>query len=50
MFVGLPARLVLKLRRAGLRRRAGRLAMVGDPAHARRLAERWLASLEKRVS
>ena len=50
VFVGLPARLVLKLRRAGLRRRAGRLAMVGDPAHARRLAERWLASLEKRVS
>lgn len=43
VFVGLPARLVLKLRRAGLRREAGRLAVVADQRRALRLAERWLA-------
>nr|WP_298249182.1 C4-dicarboxylic acid transporter DauA [uncultured Halomonas sp.] len=43
VFVGLPARLVLKLRRAGLRREAGQLAVVADQRRALRLAERWLA-------
>ncbi|MFO8046374.1 MAG: C4-dicarboxylic acid transporter DauA [Halomonas sp.] len=43
IFVGMPARMVIKLRRAGLRREAGRLAMVSSQAHASRLAERWLA-------
>ncbi|WP_027962328.1 C4-dicarboxylic acid transporter DauA [Halomonas halodenitrificans] len=43
VFVGLPARLVLKLRRAGLRREAGQLAVVADQHRALRLAERWLA-------
>lgn len=43
IFVGLPSRMVLKLKRAGLRREPGRLAMVASQAHAGRLAERWLA-------
>ncbi|MFB9145432.1 C4-dicarboxylic acid transporter DauA [Halomonas alkalicola] len=43
IFVGLPARMVIKLKRAGVRREAGRLAMVASQAHAARLAERWLA-------
>ena len=43
IFVGMPARMVIKLRRAGLRREAGRLAMVSSQAQACRLAERWLA-------
>ncbi|WP_299235064.1 C4-dicarboxylic acid transporter DauA [uncultured Halomonas sp.] len=43
VFVGLPAPLILKLRRAGLHREAGRLAMVTNQGHALRLAERWLA-------
>lgn len=44
VFVGLPARLVLKLRRAGIRREPGRLAVVADQARALRLARRWLAT------
>lgn len=43
IFFGLPPRMVIKLRRAGLRRETGRLAMVAGQAHAVRLAERWLA-------
>ncbi|WP_111414052.1 C4-dicarboxylic acid transporter DauA [Billgrantia lactosivorans] len=43
IFVGMPARMVLKLRRAGVRRQAGRLAAVRQAERARRLAERWLA-------
>jgi sulfate permease, SulP family len=43
ILVGLPARLAIKLKRAGVRREAGRLAMVAGQAHAARLAERWLA-------
>lgn len=43
IFVGLPARMVLKLRRAGVRREAGKLAMVPGQTQAVRLAERWLA-------
>ncbi|MBF8223095.1 C4-dicarboxylic acid transporter DauA [Halomonas sp. 328] len=44
ILVGLPARLALKLKRAGLRREAGRLAMVAHQAQAVRLAERWLTA------
>ncbi|WP_355660451.1 C4-dicarboxylic acid transporter DauA [Halomonas salifodinae] len=43
VFIGLPARMVMKLKRAGLRREAGRLAMVAHQAQAVRLASRWLA-------
>ncbi|UYG02774.1 C4-dicarboxylic acid transporter DauA [Halomonas sp. LR3S48] len=43
IFIGMPARMVLKLRRAGVRRLSGRLSAVRHPARARRLAERWLA-------
>lgn len=43
IFLGLPARLILKLRRSGLRREAGKLAMVTNQGQALRLAERWLA-------
>lgn len=44
VMIGLAPRLVLKLRRAGLRRQRGRLAVVGDQARALRLADRWLAT------
>jgi sulfate permease, SulP family len=44
IFIGMPARMVLKLKRAGVKRQAGRLAAVRQPVHARRLAERWLAA------
>jgi len=43
IFVGMAPRQVVKLKRAGLRRQAGRLAVVRDLAQGRRLAERWLA-------
>lgn len=43
IFIAIPARMVLKLRRAGLAREAGRLAVVRHLGAARRLAERWLA-------
>ncbi|MBA2778334.1 C4-dicarboxylic acid transporter DauA [Billgrantia kenyensis] len=44
IFIGMPARMVLKLKRAGVKRQAGRLAAVRQPVQARRLAERWLAT------
>ncbi|TFH86289.1 C4-dicarboxylic acid transporter DauA [Billgrantia azerbaijanica] len=43
IFVGMAPRQVVKLKRAGLRREAGRLAVVRDLPQGRRLAERWLA-------
>ncbi|NIC07287.1 C4-dicarboxylic acid transporter DauA [Billgrantia bachuensis] len=43
IFIGIPARMVLKLKRAGVRRQACQLAVVRKPARARQLAERWLA-------
>ncbi|MCC5884496.1 MAG: C4-dicarboxylic acid transporter DauA [Halomonas sp.] len=44
IFIGIPARMVVKLKRAGVKRQAGQLAVVRDPRQARRLAERWLAA------
>nr|WP_163502337.1 C4-dicarboxylic acid transporter DauA [Halomonas socia] len=44
IFIGMPARMVLKLKRAGMKRQTGRLAVVNHLLHARRLAERWLAT------
>ena len=44
IFIGMPARMVLKLKRAGVKRQTGRLAVVNHLLHARRLAERWLAT------
>ncbi|MCE8003452.1 C4-dicarboxylic acid transporter DauA [Billgrantia ethanolica] len=44
IFIGMPARMVLKLKRAGVKRQAGHLAAVRQPAQARRLAEQWLAA------
>lgn len=38
---GLPARILLKLRRAGLRKRAGRLGFGRDLRHASVMAKRW---------
>jgi len=49
IFSGLPPRLVLKLKRAGIRRKANQLAIVRTPEHARRVAERWLALLDSGV-
>ena len=43
IFIGLPARMVVKLQRAGIKRRAGHLTIVRAPAQAYRVAERWLA-------
>ncbi|AQU81249.1 MULTISPECIES: C4-dicarboxylic acid transporter DauA [unclassified Halomonas] len=43
MFVGLPPRMALKIKRAGIRREAGKLAVVSNLAHAERMARRWLA-------
>ncbi|MGR2739452.1 C4-dicarboxylic acid transporter DauA [Billgrantia sp. Q4P2] len=45
IFIGMPARMVLKLRRAGVRRQPGQLSAVRHLAQARRLAERWLAAM-----
>lgn len=42
IFVGLPTHLLLKLKRAGIKRRAGQLAAVKTLDHATRLARRWL--------
>ncbi|MFW3614214.1 C4-dicarboxylic acid transporter DauA [Billgrantia antri] len=44
IFVGMPPRMVFKLKRAGVKRQAGRLAAVRQPAQARRLAQRWLVA------
>ncbi|APE30696.1 C4-dicarboxylic acid transporter DauA [Halomonas aestuarii] len=43
VLVGLPTRILVKLRRAGIRRTAGRLTWCRDLAHARGVALRWLA-------
>ena len=43
LFVGLQPRMVLKLLRAGVRRRAGELSFCKNLPQARRLARRWLA-------
>lgn len=44
IFVGMPARMVIKLKRAGIRRQAGRLSVARHLARARKLADRWLAT------
>ncbi|WP_249978297.1 C4-dicarboxylic acid transporter DauA [Vreelandella olivaria] len=44
MFVGLAPRMALKIKRAGIKREAGKLAVVGNLAHAERLAHRWLST------
>ncbi|HSP58928.1 MAG TPA: C4-dicarboxylic acid transporter DauA, partial [Halomonas sp.] len=44
IFIGMPARMVLKLRRAGLYRESGRVAAVRHLDHAARLARHWLAT------
>ncbi|MDR9438148.1 MAG: C4-dicarboxylic acid transporter DauA [Halomonas sp.] len=43
VLVGLPTRILVKLRRAGIRRSAGRLTWCRELAHARKVALRWLA-------
>ena len=43
MFVGLPPRMALKIKRAGIQRVAGKLAVVSNLAHAERMARRWLS-------
>jgi SulP family sulfate permease len=48
VLVGLPARILVKLRRAGIRRTAGRLTYCRELTHARRVALRWLAGKEAR--
>ncbi|MBB3190395.1 C4-dicarboxylic acid transporter DauA [Halomonas cerina] len=42
VLVGLPTRILVKLRRAGIRRTVGRLTWCRELAHARRVARRWL--------
>ena len=42
MLVGLPPRMILKIKRAGIRREPGMLAVVGSLAHAEQTARRWL--------
>ncbi|NYS59987.1 C4-dicarboxylic acid transporter DauA [Vreelandella salicampi] len=42
IFVGLSTHLLLKLKRAGIKRQAGQLAAVKTLDHATRLARRWL--------
>jgi len=42
VMVGLPARIIVKLRRAGLRKTAGRLTWCRELSHARAVARRWL--------
>lgn len=41
VFIGLPARLRLKLKRAGIYREAGRLAMAASLERAAHIAQRW---------
>ncbi|WP_376717567.1 C4-dicarboxylic acid transporter DauA [Halomonas garicola] len=41
VFIGLPARMQLKLKRAGIGRRAGKLAMTESIERAAKLARRW---------
>ncbi|WP_043511929.1 STAS domain-containing protein, partial [Halomonas sp. BC04] len=47
IFIGMPARMVMKLRRAGLYREAGRLSAVRHLDHAQRLARHWLAERDR---
>lgn len=42
VFVGLAPRMALKIKRAGIKREVGKLAVVSNLAHAERLARRWL--------
>lgn len=42
VFVGLPPRMALKIKRAGIKREAGKLAVVSNLAHAERMTRRWL--------
>lgn len=42
ILIGISARLLLKLKRAGIHREAGRLAYAKEPTRARRLAMKWL--------
>ncbi|MFG6158867.1 C4-dicarboxylic acid transporter DauA [Halomonas sp. 1390] len=42
VLVGLPTRILVKLRRAGIRRTAGRLTWCQELVHARSVALRWL--------
>ncbi|MCZ0927842.1 C4-dicarboxylic acid transporter DauA [Halomonas janggokensis] len=42
IFVGLPPRMALKIKRAGIKREAGKLAVVSNLAHAEHMARRWL--------
>ncbi|WP_404463841.1 C4-dicarboxylic acid transporter DauA [Vreelandella aquamarina] len=42
IFVGLPPRLALKIKRVGIHREVGKLAVVSNLAHAERMARRWL--------
>ncbi|BBI52885.1 hypothetical protein HORIV_53060 [Vreelandella olivaria] len=42
IFVGLPPRMALKIKRAGIKREVGTLAVVSNLAHAERMARRWL--------
>ncbi|RUR26679.1 C4-dicarboxylic acid transporter DauA [Vreelandella andesensis] len=42
MFVGMPPRMALKIKRAGIKRKVGKLAIVSNLAHAERMARRWL--------
>nr|WP_290697017.1 C4-dicarboxylic acid transporter DauA [Halomonas sp. UBA3074] len=46
IFVGLPPRMALKLKRAGIRREVGKLAVVNNLTHAERLSRRWLGSTD----
>lgn len=43
IFVGLPPRMMLKIKRAGIRREMGKLAVASNLAHAERIARLWLA-------
>lgn len=43
VLVGLPTRIIAKLRRAGIRKTADRLTYCRELSHARRVALRWLA-------
>lgn len=47
VLAGLPARKIVKLRRAGIRKVQGQLTYCADLPHARRVAERWLADLKQ---
>tara|TARA_R110002072_G_scaffold4663_7_gene32585 strand:- start:31200 stop:32969 length:1770 start_codon:yes stop_codon:yes gene_type:complete len=46
VLAGLPARKIVKLRRAGIRKVQGQLTYCTGLPHARRVAERWLADLK----